>query len=275
MLLKVVTRIKRLRSKSKSPDFVTSKERESAAKAVKKLVQQQTFSKEIKVLEIEGSLPHSNPLFNLDPILREGILCVGGRLKHSSLSEAFRHPYILPKDSPFTQLILLHYHSQIWHQGRSQTQMELRANGFWILGCSKLVAKLINSCVQCRKVRRPVEEQRMAELPKERVEASTPFTYCGMDCFGPFIIKRNRKEYKRYGLIFTCLYSRAVHLEMLEDLSTDSFINALRCFISLRGAVCKLYCDQGRNFIGARNELKEALKQCDNQALQTFLAEKL
>ncbi len=68
MLLKVVARIKRLRSKSKSPDFVTSKERESAAKAVIKLVQQQTFSKEIKVLEIEGSLPHSNPLFNLDPI---------------------------------------------------------------------------------------------------------------------------------------------------------------------------------------------------------------
>lgn len=61
---------------------------------------------------------------------------------------------------------------------------------------------------------------------------------------------------------------------MLEDLSTDSFINALWCFISLRGVVCKLYCDQGRNFIEARNELKEALKQCDNQALQTFLAEK-
>lgn len=162
--------------------------------------------------------------------MREGILCVGRRLKHSSLSEEFRHPFTLPKDSHITQLILLHFHSQICHQGRSQTQMELRANGFWIIGCSKLVAKLINSCVQCRKVRRPVEEQHMAELPKERVEASAPFTYCGIYCFRPFIEKRNCKEYKRYGLIFTCLYSRAVHLEMLEDLSTDSFINALRFF---------------------------------------------
>ncbi|KAK0149774.1 hypothetical protein N1851_009477 [Merluccius polli] len=152
--------------------------------------------------------------------------------------------------------------------------MELRANGFWILGCSTLVSKLIYKCVQCRKLRRSVEEQRMAELPKERVEESAPFTNCGMDCFGPFIIKRNRKEHKRYGLILTCLYSRAVHIEMVEDLSTDSFINALRCFISLRGAVRQLHCDQGRNFVGAKNELKEALKQCDNQALENFLADK-
>lgn len=151
--------------------------------------------------------------------------------------------------------------------------MELRANGYWISSGSKLVAKLIHMCVQCRKLRRPVEEQRMAELPKERVEASAPFTYCGMDCFGPFVIKRCRKEYKRYGLIFTCFYFRAVHIEMLEDLSTDSFINALRCLISLRGVVRQLYSDQGRNFIGARNELKEALKQCDNQSLEMFLAE--
>ena len=276
-LLKVVARIKRLASKHKQKrptDVVTVKERECAAQAVMKLVQEQAFGREIRVLEAGESLPCSSPLFSLDPIVKGGTLHVGGRLKHSSLSEEFRHPLILPKDSHITQLVLSHYHSQVCHQGRSQTQMELRTNGFWIIGCSKLVAKLIHKCVQCRKLRRPVEEQRMAELPKERVEASAPFTNCGMDCFGPFAIKRNRKEHKRYGLIFTCLYSRAVHLEMVEDLSTDSFINALRCLISLRGAVRQLYSDQGRNFIGARNELKEALKQCDNQALQMFLAEK-
>lgn len=80
---------------------------------------------------------------------------------------------------------------------------------------------------------------------------SAPFTYSGMDCFGPFIVKKGRTEHKRYGLIFTCLYSRVVHIEMLEDLSTDSFINALRCFISLRGTVRQLHCDQGSNFVGA------------------------
>ena len=114
----------------------------------------------------------------------------------------------------------------------------------------------------------------MSELPKERVEVSPPFTYTGMDCFGPFIIKRGRKEHKRYGLLLTCLSSRAVNIEMLEDLSTDSFINALRCFISLRGAVCQLHCDHGTNFVGARNEFREALKQCETKTLEAFLADK-
>ncbi|CAH2247008.1 PREDICTED: uncharacterized protein LOC108889176 [Pelobates cultripes] len=85
---------------------------------------------------------------------------------------------------------------------------------------------------------------------------------------------QGRKEYKRYGLIFTCFLSRAVHIEMLEDLATDSFIKALKCFINLRGANGQLYCDQGTNFIGAKNELKEALKQCDTKTPEAFLADK-
>lgn len=229
---------------------------------------------DIKTLQKGNSLPCSSPLSCLDPILDEGLLRVGGRLTKATLSRELKHPVILPKESHITRLILSHYHATICHQGRSQTLAELRANGFWVLGGSKAVAKLIHKCVQCRKLRRPTEEQRMAELPKERTEASAPFSYSGMDCFGPFSIKRGRKEYKRYGLIFTCLSSRAVHIEMLEDLSTDAFINALRCFISLRGAVCQLRCDQGTNFVGARNEFREALKQCDMQALEAFLADK-
>ena len=112
----------------------------------------------------------------------------------------------------------------------------------------------------------------MSELPKERVEVSPPFTYTGMDCFGPFIIKRGRKEHKRYGLLLTCLSSRAVHIEMLEDLSTDSFINALRCFISLRGAVCQLHCDHGTNFVGAERKLRESLALLNNDTIQQRLS---
>lgn len=273
--MKVVARIKRLASRPKYlAKVVTVTERESAVEAVKKLVQQQAFSTEMKALEAGKNLPSLSPLRHLDPILNGGRLYVGGRLKLSSLSEEFKHPLILPKDSYITQQVIAHYHMQACHQGRGQTQMELRANGFWIISGSKLVSKLIQRCVVCRKLRRPVEEQRMANLPKECVEVSTPFTYCSMDCFGPFVIKRYRKEHKRYGLLFTCLYSRALHLEMLEDLSTDSFINSLRCFISLRGAVRQLHCDQSRNFVGVSNALKESFEQCDHQALQAFLAEK-
>ncbi|XP_034028092.1 uncharacterized protein LOC117512219 isoform X1 [Thalassophryne amazonica] len=274
-LLKVVARIKRLRSKQKQhSEHVTVEEREKAAETVIKIVQQQAFPHEIKLLQGGKDLPKSSSLFSLDPIWSEELLCVGGRLEQSSLCHKVKHPIILQNDSHVTKLIVSHYHAKTCHQGRRQTQMELRANGFWVIGGSKLVAKLIHTCVLCRKLRRPTENQRMAELPKERLEASAPFTYSGMDCFGPFIVKKARKKYKRYGIIFTCLYSRAVHIKMLEDLSTDSFINALRCFISLRGAVRQLYCDQGSNFVGAKNEFKETLKQCDTKLLEIFLTER-
>ncbi len=129
---------------------------------------------------------------------------------------------------------------------------ELRSNGIWILGCSKAVSSHIYKCTKCRKFRRPTEEQRMADLPQERMETTPPFTYCGMDCFGPFYIKEGRKELTRYGLLFTCMCSRAVHVEMLDDLSTDAFINVLRTFIAIRGPVRQLRSDQGTNFVGAR-----------------------
>ena len=114
----------------------------------------------------------------------------------------------------------------------------------------------------------------MADLPSEHVDPSPPFTYCGMDYFGPFFTKQGRKVQKRYGLLFTCLCCRAIHIEMLDDMSTDVFINGLRCFIAIRGALRDIRCDQGSNFVGAKNELNEALKQVDANRLNTFLSEK-
>ncbi|XP_028425847.1 uncharacterized protein LOC114549652 [Perca flavescens] len=114
----------------------------------------------------------------------------------------------------------------------------------------------------------------MADLPPNRVDPSPPFSFCGMDCFGPFLTKQGRKEHKRYGLIFTCLSSRAIHIEILEDLTTDAFINALRCFIAIRGAVRQIRSDRGTNFVGAKNELTKAFKEVDKDRLTSYLAEK-
>ena len=99
----------------------------------------------------------------------------------------------------------------------------------------------------------------MSDLPVERVSPTAPFHYTGMDVFGPFYIKEGRKTLKRYGLIFTCLASRAVHLETLNSMEADSFISALRRFINRRGEVRELRSDQGTNFVGAKNELAAAL----------------
>ena len=142
------------------------------------------------------------------------------------------------------------------------------------MGGSIAVARFIKVCVKCRKLRRSLEEQKMADLPKERVEPSLPFSHTGMDVFGPFTVKRARSLVKRYGLLFTCLSSRAVHVELLDDLTTDAFLNALRCFLALRGVVFSLHCDQGTNFIGASNELQEGLRKLDTGRMERYLAER-
>ena len=91
----------------------------------------------------------------------------------------------------------------------------------------------------------------MADLPSDRCEESTPFSYVAVDFFGPFYIKEGRKTLKRYGCLFTCLSSRAVHIEVANSLSTDSSVNALRRLMSIRGPIRLLRCDRGTNFVGA------------------------
>ena len=112
------------------------------------------------------------------------------------------------------------------------TLNELRTSGYWLIGGSSSVGYHIANCVTCQRCRGQVQEQKMADLPSERIEVEAPFTYCAVDYFGPWYIKESRKELKRYGALFTCLSSRAIHLKVAKTLETDSFINVLRCFLA-------------------------------------------
>ena len=277
VLRRVITR---KRQEGESTQSVTSPdERQKVEIAIIQMLQRQVFRKEIKSLkkpptDVKGETSETSPLHKLDPFLdEEGTLRVGGRLKQSSLLYGVKHPIILPQKSHVTTLIVKHFHEKAKHQGKGITMNEIRSNGFWIVSCGKAVSAHIFHCVTCRRLRSRTTEQKMADLPDDRTEPSPPFTYCGMDCFGPFYVKEGRKECKRYGLLFTCMSSRAVHIEMLDDMTTDAFINALRCFIALRGAVRQLRSDQGSNFVGAQHELKEALKEIKHERLQTYFAE--
>nr|XP_046230542.1 uncharacterized protein LOC124051127 [Scatophagus argus] len=272
--LNVIVRIQRLAHKDRTGP-ISVEERREATLVLVRAAQREAFEEELKWFSHKSTkLPKTHKMHQLDPIFENGLLRVGGRLRMSSASLELKHPVILPKEGIVTQLILDHCHKKTQHQGRGQTLNELRANGYWILGASKLVAKHIRNCVTCRKVRGPTEQQRMADLPSDRVDPSPPFSYTGIDCFGPFYTKQGRKESKRYGLLFTCLSSRAIHIEMLEDLTTDAFLNALRCFIALRGAVRQIRSDQGTNFVGAKNELEKGLMELDKERIATYLAGK-
>ena len=227
-------------------------------------VQRQAFQEDFDSLQRGLPVKSNSVLYSLNPSLdQHGLIRVGGRLTKSNFPDSIKHPVILPKEGHVTKLIIRHMHEYTRHQGRGITQNETRSQGYWIISGSKAIQSYIRRCVFCRKSRRPVEEQKMADLPEDRVDPTPPFTLCGMDVFGPFMVKRARKEYKRYGLVITCLCCRGIHIEMLEDMTTDCFLNALRSFIAIRGAVKLLRSDQGSNFVGARNELREALKELD------------
>ncbi|KAI7792540.1 hypothetical protein IRJ41_018921, partial [Triplophysa rosa] len=265
-LVKAIARLKRkikeFKVKQPNKGSTSLEERTEAELFIIKLVQQESFSDEIKSLKLKKVVnTKKNRLYKLNLFLdKEGILRVGGRLSQATLHPYVKHPAILLKNS----------HMSVHHQGRGMTMNELRANGLWILGCSGVVSSHIFKCVKCRKYRRPAEEQRMGDLPQDRMETTPPFTYAGIDCFGPIYIKDGRKELKRYGLLLTCLCSRAIHIEMIDDMTTDLFINALRAFIGIRGNVRQLRCDQGSNFVGARREFAQLMKGMDLERVKAL-----
>ena len=135
-----------------------------------------------------------------------------------------------------------------------------------------VVKKMIFHCVQCRRLCGRLIEQTMADLPYCRVAEAPPFTFCGVDMFGAFIIKQ-RSQIKRYGAMFTCISCQAVHIEITHSLDNDSFIFALRHLIARIGNVQTIFSDNGSNFIGSENELRRALfEEMDKEKLQFFYA---
>ena len=118
------------------------------------------------------------------------------------------------------------------------------------------VRKIVRNCVPCKILRGKLSVQKMCDLPPDRTKPAPPFTYCGVDLFAPFVVKEGRKELKRYGSVFTCFGSRAIHIEMTSGLDADSFILALRRFVGRRGPVRSIRSDNGT----ADNEMKEEIK---------------
>ena len=142
----------------------------------------------------------TNSLYRLDPFLEShGILHLGGRIKCADVPHDLEHLGILPKKSHITKLITRHYHHQVEHQDQGITLNSLQSSGYWVVGGTSVVGNLISKCVVCRKLRGPESEQKMADLPDDRLEPSPSFTYCEVDYSGPWLIKEGRRELKRYG----------------------------------------------------------------------------
>lgn len=140
----------------------------------------------------------------------------------------------LPSSHLVVSMIIRFYHQLSGHSGSEHVFFMIRER-FWIVKGRSAVRKNLNGCFQCKKRQAPVGEQKMANLPRDRTTPDKPpFTFVGVDCFGPFLVRRRRTTAKRYGVLFTCMAILEIHIEVVHSLDTDSFLNIMRRFIARR-----------------------------------------
>lgn len=226
-----------------------------------KMVQESTFAEEIKELKKGRPLPPNNKYKALDLFLdKEGLLRVGGRLKNSAIPYDQKHPLLISKDHHVTTLLIRNEHITNCHAGAQTTLYALRRK-YWLIGGRARVRKVIKECVTCTKADTPLSEYIMGNLPKTRITEARPFSHVGVDYCGPFYLKekkhRNRNRIKVWVAVFICLVVKAVHIEVVTDLTTEGFIGALKRFVARRGKPRTIHSDNGTNFVGANNEIKE------------------
>ena len=206
-----------------------------------------------KLLKLHG-------IYQLNPILVQGLMRVGGRLANAKLPFEMKHPAVLPSKHHLTDLIIhdCHYRES-GHQGVNATLNNLM-KCYWVVSPKATVSRVIKQCLSCERRNARPKTQIMADLPPARLQMfQPPFSHTGVDYFGPFLVRQRMSEVKRYGCIFTCLTVRAVYLEVAPDLTTTSFINALRRFVARRGPVQHIYSDNGTNFVGSERVLKDSI----------------
>lgn len=239
-------------------DRITKSDIEKAELMLVNAVQQRHFKEEYKFLA-ENKTLNSN-LRRLNPFCQDNIIRVGGRLSNANVSFDHKHPILLPKSDPFVDLLVDYTHQKYSHTSAHLLQSLLRQN-YWILSARDIIRKRIWKCNHCFRLHPKPNFPMMADLPSERVNQAKAFLSTGVDYTGAFHItlsrRRGIKTQKAYVCLFICLATKAVHLELAADLSTDAFLAALKRFLSRRGNCATIFSDCGTNFLGAKNQLSE------------------
>lgn len=237
-------------------------------------VQKETFSEEIMMLKRDKEVNKNSKLYALSPFIDEKqVIRMKGRISLVCVAdENMKNPVIIPPKHRFTELLVEHFHKEYGHAGQDYIVNQLRQK-YWIPNIRHVVKKISRSCLICKKRKCRNEEPMMGDLPEGRLAAYVlPFTHTGMDYFGPLEVTVGRRKEKRYGVIFTCLTIRAVHVELAGSLDTNSAIMAIRRFMSRRGKPVHIYSDNGTNLRGAERELKRAIAEIDQLKMSQELS---
>ncbi len=247
-------------------------ERNVSLNCIIKLSQRCFFSKEINCLENKVNVNKESSLKFLDPFLDDiGIIRVGGRLKNAQYSYDKCHPITLSAKCNFVKLLVRYLHEKYFHCSRSVIYTHLECRYWFVGGINNVIKYVIRNCVFCTRLRAHTCTQIMGQLPAARVMPSRPFSHCGIDFCGPFTVRclghRSVKHNKSYAAFFICFSTRAVHIELVSDLSSDKFLQSFRRFVARRGLPSHVYSDNGKNLVGASNQLHQERSNIANYAL--------
>jgi len=251
---------------------VFHQETAAALRVVVRCVQRESFPEEYRRLCEGRSIKRGSSIMTLTPFVDEhGVVRVGGRIGRAALPHDALHPMLLPKNHRLTILIIRREHVRNLHAGVQATMCAVRQR-FWPLAARSTIRKIIHDCVACFKCRPIASQALMADLPKQRVTISRPFTNTGVDYAGPIHIKeskrRNARMLKAYISVFVCFATKAVHLEIVSDLTSEAFLAALKRFMSRRGRPACIYSDNGTTFVGANKQIKEMYELVNSDQLR-------
>ncbi|GFT02235.1 uncharacterized protein TNCV_84881 [Trichonephila clavipes] len=281
-LVRVCAWILRFIKNSRSPvsrtfGYLKSSELHTAVVTIVRLIQQAEFPNEFKCLFQGNPLPKDNKLLPLNLFCdSEGVLRVGGRLsRNTRLSYDQKHPMLLPKSHEFTRKVINFYHITYLHAG-PQLTLSLIRQKFWFVDGRSVVRHTLKKCLICFKMNLRSSSQLMGDLPPIRFQQIRPFESTGLDFAGPLTTKcahkRSVTKFKSYICLFICTATKAVHLELVSDLSTAAFLAALRRFIARRSCPSKIISDNGSNFKGASSHLRKLVDLCLQEEVQNFLS---
>jgi hypothetical protein len=201
--------------------------------------QELSFPDELRELREGRPVRKISKLLALHPLLdKDGLIRVGRRLQAAILDYDQKHQVILPSKFHLSELIVQHEHVRLLHGGPQLMHSSLRQR-FWITKGRMLCRKIVHSCVKCFRLQAPSASQLMGNLPSLRVKPARPFLNCGVDYAGPFLIRQGGRQSKTkvkcYAVLFICFVTKAIHIELVSDLTTESFLVTLRRFMARRG----------------------------------------
>lgn len=247
-----------LKSKQLVTGPLTTLELSEAHDSIIRIIQTNHFDSELTMLSKKGYIV---PMRKLSPFVDDDkFLRVGGRISQADLPYDTKHPLLLPKACHTTLILIKYYHKLYMHVG-PRTLHGILSRKYWIINGRNVIRSVLSKCAECFKFRPTSVQPMMGTLPSTRLQPNKIFNHVGVDIGGPFIVKesqkRNAKTYKAYLCLFICFSTKAVHLEVLSDLSCECFLAAFDRFVSRRGLCNCLYSDCGTNFVAASKYLKE------------------